>query len=210
MREASADCFAHPVLRRCALERTRSFFSRVRGGSLRVLLLCGLAGTTSACASSGRAWMQQDPLSAVWTAADEEEQNLRVRQRPELAETAYGWEEEAPPARPRLTQVVTLGESWIVQEPSAEVGEPGGPSAHAEANAHAQANAQTQVIVVNQGWGYGMPGPGSPVWRSPARGAGRSVQPAPRAPLVPGKDWPQVQDHGPRFPFSSAPAQPWR
>jgi len=113
-------------------------------------------------------------------------------------------EQDSSEPRPRLNHTVTLGEvdAVALQEPTA-AGRSALPGPAVIVNNY------NQVNLVTPGYGYGSFGywRGSPGF-SPGRVTGSPLSSHSSGPQA-GQNWPAVADHGPSFPYASAPASPW-
>ena len=171
-----------------------SSICRAAGG---LLSLCCVAG----CGATGLDWVAEAHLESA-------QQQQRVSavtpptSRRAMSDSIPATAEPNPSEpRPRLAHTVTLGEiDFAASRAEAPASRSG---------AAVIVNNYTQVNVVTPSYGYGNYGyfrsapsfsPGAaPV--APARFGVSGPQP--------GQDWPAVADHGPTFPYSSAPASPW-
>lgn len=156
--------------------------------SFPALLVSVLGGPVlGGCGAHGKTWVDPEPRSAPCV----EEQARSVQ-----------WEEELkPPPRPRLQQVVTLGQSEL--------------PARERTSAPESAAASPVVVQVNNTfapqYGYGAFVPAVPV--GGCLGCGPVFVPARTSPAHTGahlgRDWPAPRDSGPVFPFSAPPGDPW-
>jgi hypothetical protein len=166
---------------------------------------CIVAG----CATSGSTWVSQ-PEPGVFanddlalTAGDHPIDGLDEPRTSILVSELES--DSTPRSRPRLDRTVTLGEIDAT------------PPARAE-SAPASDRAPVTVIVnntvVTQPNGYDGYYPAGFVGDfRPARGGGARPTPhrgSSASPSRPGQDWPAIPNHGPSFPFKTAPASPWR
>jgi hypothetical protein len=160
------------------------------------------------CATtSGSTWVSQ-PEPGVFadddfalTAADHPIDGL---DEPRASRLVSELDDSAPRSRPRLDRTVTLGEIDAA------------PPARAEAAPVSDRAPVTVIVnntVVTQPNAYDGYYPAGFVGDfRPARGGG--PHPAPHRgssapPSRPGQNWPAIPNHGPSFPFKTAPAWPW-
>ncbi len=152
----------------------------------------------SGCGATGLAWVGEAHLQSTQQLNQAQLSNSRASAVNSIPATT---EQSASEARPRLSHTVTLGEIDVVtSQAGAGAGVPG-PAVIV--------NNYNQVNLVTPAFGYGNYG----YWRaspgfSPGRVSAEPVRPRASGPQ-PGQDWPAVADHGPSFPYKSAPASPW-
>ena len=165
-----------------------------------MVVLCTLAG----CGATGLDWASQAHFDgAEQRASVTNSSNSQGSGPASIPATA---DSEAPPeARPRLNHVVTLGEVDMLASTGAAPGAP--PAAPAAAGVSVTIN---NYNLVNSG---AMPGYASvgyarsqPSFSSVGAGTGSRAS---MSGSQPGQNWPAISDHGPSFPYRSAPASPW-
>ncbi len=105
---------------------------------------------------------------------------------------------EAPSSRPRLTRTVTLGETLVAySERGSE------PRVADRSNVNVTIN--NYVTPENDHYDGYYP---VPFVREVRHDGGARPSP-PMRPSRPGQSWPAPPEHGPAFPFKTAPASPW-
>lgn len=165
------------------------------------VLLCVLGG--AGCGTTGLAWVAESPAS-IPTSRSARDLDQPIAQPRSVAASipATAEQERQGDARPRLSHTVTLGEI-DVQSPSAASTAAGQSGVSMTVN---EDNALSAPI-----GSYWYPsfvyGGGLSSFRDargPTRAGNRSVS-GPQA----GQAWPTIADHGPSFPYRSAPASPW-
>lgn len=163
-------------------------------------LLVGGCATTA-----GNQWVKEAP-SAVWSSD---------RENPPALDVAS--EEPLTARRPRLREVMTLGESYAVELDAAPP-HSGAPSEQRQ-EVTVQVHNHNYTYSAPYGFSYGAPGWygsrttgwGERSGFTPRSDAARTRDTAPRerSPRI-GQDWPAIRDHGPKFPFPSAPGNAWQ
>jgi hypothetical protein len=107
--------------------------------------------------------------------------------------------DEGRTPRPRLTETVTLGETYAAYTDR---------SAEPRAADRSNVNVTVNNYVTPQNDTYDGYYGAYPVYRD-ARLNGGARPSQPIAPTRPGQSWPAPKSHGPAFPFRTAPADPW-
>jgi hypothetical protein len=121
----------------------------------------------------------------------------------------------APGSRPRLRHTITLGETHgegALPAPPVQRGASSGEQAPPPAA------PPTYVYPPTYGYGYGYGffgepvfyGPGTYGWRDVDVRPARDPKPSPSRPPALGEDWAKPPSYGPKFPFKTAPADPWK
>lgn len=153
------------------------------------------------CGATGLAWVDEAHLESVQlqSVGAVRAPNSGAVSSASIPATA---EQDSSEPRPRLNHTVTLGEIDAVQAPpNAQLAAASGPAVIV--------NNYNQVNLVTPAFGYANYG----YWHtSPGFSPGRVTvnPPSSRASgPQPGQNWPAVADHGPSFPYASAPASPW-
>ncbi|MEI9948024.1 MAG: hypothetical protein WDO74_03345 [Pseudomonadota bacterium] len=164
-------------------------------------VLFGSVCLCAGCGATGLDWVaeahlesaHQQRVNAVSVS------NSRVAMSGSIPATA----EQAPSEpRPRLNRTLTLGEIDVAAA-SADAGPAAAPGTSVNVYNYNQVNVVTPAFGYGA-FGYARTQPG--IWPGHVPAApSRSSAPSPQ----PGQNWPAVADHGPSFPFSSAPASPW-
>jgi hypothetical protein len=167
---------------------------------------CSFAGFVAGCASTGLAWVNEPEggvdLRPPSQAARAEMRSYRPIGSRSAAETFVEPEtfgQTRPASHPRLDHTVTLGEQMMATAAPPPVESSSGPSV---VNVYV-----TQSPNTGYGTGYG-PGyvVGAPL-AGPLFTDARTVNPnSTTAIMRPGLDWPRVPNHGPVFPYRTAPA----
>ncbi|HEY3255670.1 MAG TPA: hypothetical protein VGJ91_17045 [Polyangiaceae bacterium] len=148
------------------------------------------------CGATGLAWVGEGCAESAQMRVDAAN-SVSSRGAPPATIPATA-EPDAPDSRPRLSRTVTLGEIDQVAERA-----DAGPTNVASGSVNIY--NYNQVNLVTPAFGYGTFGYArfSPVHVTPE--PARSGVSGP----LPGQNWPAVADHGPSFPYASAPASPW-
>jgi hypothetical protein len=187
-----------------ARDRWQHFSRRMpRSSNCRVAcaVLFGWASLCAGCGATGLDWVgeahresaqQQQRFSAVHVSSSSGAEAVVIPARVEEPSSA---------PRPRLNRTVTLGEIDVVTTRTEAGPVTSGPPVIV--NNYNQVNVTPSYGYASYGYRGFSPG------FSPGHGtAGPSRPPSASGPL-PGQNWPAVADHGPSFPYKSAPASPW-
>jgi hypothetical protein len=155
------------------------------------------------CGATGLAWVDQPESASGWSGSEERSvANVPVRPRASKPIPAAADAEPAPENHPRLNHTITLGEVDATA-PAEQAPGPYGPPVSVTINNYGQTGGAAPGYA-----GYGYAGGfarGGNFNRSGVTGASRASSGG----MQPGQNWPGVADHGPSFPFRSAPASPW-
>jgi len=186
--------------------RWQHFRRRMQSSSIRraarALLVCSSC-LCAGCGATGLAWVgeaqleteQQQSVSAAHVSSS------RSVISGSIPATAEQYSNEA---RPRLNHTVTLGEVDVVAAPArADSGPAAFPGPAVIVNNYNQVNVVTPAFGYAN-YGYWRTSPGF----SPGRVTANPLAPRASGPQA-GQNWPAVADHGPSFPYASAPASPW-
>jgi len=153
------------------------------------------------CGATGLAWVGEAHLESA------QQQRVNAVQEPNSQEALSDSipataEQGSVEPRPRLNHTVTLGEIEAAAARS-----DAGPATLPGASVNVY--NYNQVNVVTPAFGYANYAYwGSSPGFSPGRATRNPLSPNPSGPL-PGQNWPVIADHGPSFPYASAPASPW-
>ena len=168
----------------------------------RGLFFAALCGCT-ACGATGLDWVGEAHLESarqqhVTHVTPPRTATVGVASTSSIPATTEPSESES---RPRLSRTITLGEIDVVstRDGAAPAAAPG-PSV--------TVNNYNHVNVVTPAYGYASYG----YARSQPSFSTGSSSPSPSrsgSGLQPGQNWPAIPDHGPSFPYGSAPASPW-
>jgi len=162
--------------------------------ALRLGLLSGVPALLVGCGATGLDWVGEAHVNARPTHATVTSSSTS------LSIPATVDPDSIAEARPRLNHTVTLGEIDVAAAERTAGDAPAAPPG-------------VSVTVNNYNWaGYSTPAYGYPSYGyarfQPSFSPGNAARSSTAGPQ-PGQNWPAISDHGPSFPYGSAPASPW-